>query len=93
MSSDPELLQLRAAVDATNRRLVDALHDRARLCRTIGRWKQARGLAAEDPAREAAMLDELLRRCPADGMPPAALATVLRAVFAASRALVADPTM
>lgn len=88
----PELEPLRAAMDVLNRRLVDVLHERARLCRTIGAIKQAHGAAAADPAREDQMLAGLLRPAPADGFSPAQLATILRAVFAASRDVVAATT-
>lgn len=85
---EPELTRLRAAMDVVNQRLVAALHDRARLCRTIAALKHAHGAAAHDPEREAAMRTALLRSPPADGFPAAALAAVLDAVFAASRQLV-----
>jgi chorismate mutase/prephenate dehydratase len=88
MASDPELDRLRAAMDVVNRRLVDVLHDRARLCRAIGAWKRAQGLAAADPGREHEMLQALLRDAPGDGFAPAQLAAILQQVFTASRALV-----
>ncbi|MBK8100462.1 MAG: chorismate mutase [Planctomycetes bacterium] len=76
-------------MDALNSRLVLLLHERAALARTIGRHKRAVGIALADPEREAAMLQELLRATtPTDGFPPAALARLLQAVFAESRALV-----
>ena len=46
-----ELDALRAAMDVLNRRLVDVLHERARLCRHIGARKKANGAAAADPVR------------------------------------------
>lgn len=85
---EPELTRLRAAMDAVNQRLVEALHDRARLCRRIAALKQAHGATAYDPDREAAMRTALLGSAPADGLPAAALAPLLDAVFAASRQLV-----
>lgn len=84
-----ELDALRAAMDVLNRRLVDVLHERARLCRRIGARKKADGAAAADPAREQQMLAALLGQAPADGFAPAELEPILRAVFAASRAVVA----
>jgi chorismate mutase/prephenate dehydratase len=88
MPLDPELHALRAAMDVVNRRLVDVLHDRARLCRAIGAWKRAHGQAAADPAREQAMLEALLAEVPADGFARDDLRTLLQHVFATSRALV-----
>lgn len=83
-----ELDALRAAMDVLNRRLVDVLHERARLCRRIGARKKALGAAAADPVREQQMLATLLGHAPADGFTPEALEPILRAVFAASRDLV-----
>jgi chorismate mutase len=89
MSVDPELERLRAAMDAVNSRLVAVLHERARLCRAIGAWKRAHGVAAVDAAREAEMLSALLRDAPADGFGRDDLRAILHAVFAASRRIVA----
>lgn len=91
MHEDPELQRHRAAMDAVNGRLAAALHERARLCRTIGAWKRAHGVPAADPAREQAMLAALLAAAPADGLPRAELAAILTAVFAASRRVVEHP--
>lgn len=88
MTIDPELARQRAAMDAINQRLVQALHERARLCRAIGVWKRARGIAPIDPPREERMLAALLHDVPADGLPREELAAILAAVFAASRRLV-----
>jgi len=84
-----ELDSLRAAMDVLNRRLVDVLHERARLCRRIGEAKRGAGQPGVDPARERAMLASLLALPAADGFPPAALAAILQAVFVASREVVA----
>lgn len=84
-----ELDALRAAMDVLNRRLVDVLHERARLCRRIGALKKVHGHAAADPTREREMLAALLAASPADGFAPAALEPILRAVFTASRDVVA----
>lgn len=83
-----ELDALRAAMDVVNRRLVDVLHERARLCRRIGARKRAAGAAAADPSREQQMLATLLQQAPPDGFAAEELAVILRTVFAASRALV-----
>ena len=86
--SETELHRMRAAMDAINERLVDVLHERARLCRRIAAWKRDHGQPAADPAREGAMLSALLRAAPADGFDRDDLARILQQVFATSRALV-----
>lgn len=83
-----ELEDLRIGIDDINRRLVELLHERGRLCRAIGAWKQRHGVPAADPDREAAMRAELLRELPADGYERPQLDAILQAVFAASRSLV-----
>lgn len=88
MHTPLELHFMRKAMDAINQKLVAVLHDRARLCRAIGIWKRSQGLDPVDPAREAAMLEQLLRQRPDDGFPAAQLEVILRAVFAASRDVV-----
>ena len=91
MPSDPELDQLRAAMDVCNLRLLGVLHERAQLVATIGAWKRAHGLPGADPEREAAMLGRLLQLAKPGGYPADALESIFRAVFAASRALVERP--
>jgi chorismate mutase len=90
MPDTRELERLRTAMDALNRQLVATLHERARLCRTIGAWKRAHGVAAVDAAREAAMLTALTGDVPADGYSREQLTAILREVFTASRELVRD---
>lgn len=86
MSPD-ELARHRAAMDAINQRLCAVLQERAMLCRHIGAWKRANGVPAADPAREQAMLEELLRDV-GPGFEAGALERILRVVFAESRQLV-----
>jgi chorismate mutase len=88
MNTEPELHDLRAAMDVVNRRLVDVLHDRARLCRAIAAWKRAHGSPPVDASREQQMLAALLQDAPADGYGPVALARILHEVFTASRQIV-----
>lgn len=90
MSQPLDLPQMRKEMDAINHRLVATLHERARLCRAIGAWKRAQGLPAIDAAREDAMLAQLVRDLPGDGFDEDQLTAILRAVFAASRDVVAD---
>jgi chorismate mutase len=84
-----DLARLRRRMDAQNRRLAEVLQARARLCREIGSWKRAHGIAAVDRARERAMLAAVLAHA-GEGYSRAALTRILRAVFAESRALVAS---
>lgn len=86
-----ELANWRLAMDVCNRRLVDVLHERARLARAIGAWKRDQGLPAVDPVREQAMRDALLALPAAGGFAGDQLAAILDAVLAASRRLVEPP--
>jgi chorismate mutase len=88
MPSDTKLDQLRAAMDVCNLRLLSVLQERAELTAAIGAYKRARGLGGADPAREAAMLAKVLQQARPGGYLPAALESIFRAVFAASRAMV-----
>jgi chorismate mutase len=74
-------------MDRLNARLVATLQARARLALEIARAKARAGLPAPDLARERAMLAAALAGAPA-GFPRAALARLMRSVFAASRRLV-----
>ena len=88
MTDDEELRRFREAMDVCNRRLADVLHERARLARTIGAWKQQRGMALADPAREAAMLGQVGALAGPGGFDAEALQRIFAQVFAESRALV-----
>jgi len=85
MTAD-RLADLRAEMDALNLRLGDLLQQRARLCITIARYKQAHGIALADPAREQAMLQHVLQHA-GPGFDRQELQQILQQVFAASRAL------
>lgn len=87
MSGDDELARLRAAVDQVDARLVELLHERARLAQALGSWKRARGLPALDPTREGVVVS----RAGAAARPPldrAALERVFAAILAESRRVV-----
>lgn len=92
MAENEPLHELRAAMDVVNRRLVDVLHDRARLCRAIGAWKRSHATAPVDATREQQMLAALLQHLPTDGFDAPTLTAILREVFTASRALVERTT-
>jgi chorismate mutase len=91
MNNDPELRALRNQIDDINQRLVQVLHERASIVRRIGVHKLATGMAIVDSAREQTMLRELMSEIPANGYSATALQSILRAVFEASRELVAAP--
>ena len=88
MADDDELARLRAAMDEVNGRLVAALHDRARLCRAIGRWKRRRGVPTLDAEREAAMVAAVVHRPEVGGFSAEALRRIFAQVIAESRPLV-----
>lgn len=74
-------------MDRLNAQLAVLLQQRASLALTIARAKAELGLAAADPRREREMLARVLREAPA-GFPRRELASIYRAIFAASRKLV-----
>jgi chorismate mutase len=86
MPDDPQLLALRAQIDAVNLRLRDALQERARLVRQVAARKRALGAPMVDVEREQAMLDSLLAGA-GEGFAPDELARVLRGLFRAYRRL------
>lgn len=87
MANDDTLLTLRAAIDVCNHRIVAVLHERAALVREVAAWKRAHGIPVADPAREAAMLEDIGRLAAAEGFDAAALQRIFAVVFAESRAL------
>lgn len=87
--ADDELDRLRAEMDRLNLDLREVLQARARLAARIADVKRERGLPMADPAREAAMLERLLRD-PTEGFEPDVLRGLFAAVFSASRKLVED---
>lgn len=91
MTQDRELIRLRQRMDELNHRLVNVLHERAHLSFLIGSHKHANGLKIIDPAREQSMQQTLMRELPTQGFSATALETILQAVFAASRDIVAKP--
>ena len=91
MTQDQELIRLRQQMDEVNHRLVHVLHERAQLSFLIGTHKHAHGLQIIDPAREQSMQQALIRELPIQGFSASALETILQAIFAASRDIVAKP--
>ncbi len=85
--SQAELEALRQAIDGLNLEFLDLLSRRGQLVQRIGRLS-ASGAAPEgqDPAREEAMLQDLLRRNPGP-YPEEALADLFRTLLKHSLAL------
>ncbi|MGI5842937.1 MAG: bifunctional 3-deoxy-7-phosphoheptulonate synthase/chorismate mutase [Candidatus Xenobium sp.] len=81
--SDESLEQLRAEIDSLNLELLHLLNRRAELALQIGQRKAELGLAAFDPTRESAMLEQILEnnRGP---FPDAAIQSLFKEVFKAS---------
>lgn len=86
MSDDPDLLDLRAAIDAVNLRLRDLLQERARLVLRVAARKRALGMPMVDAAREQQMLARLLAS-PGEGFSRDELARVLRVLLRSYRRL------
>jgi len=62
--SGRNLATLRARIDRINRSLVDLLSERAEIAQAIGRLKQADGAPIHQPARERAVLEQVIARNP-----------------------------
>ncbi len=71
------LESLRAALDAADAALIDALARRAALVQEIWAWKAARGLPRLDRARERALRERLVRRAVDLGLAADAVDAVL----------------
>ena len=59
VTADPDLAELRHAIDALDQRILDLLAERVRLVVRVGDVKRGRGLAVYDPERERVILDRL----------------------------------
>lgn len=57
--SEPDLDELRRAIDAVDSRLLELIHERVRLVLAVGAYKVRHGLAIYDPERERRMLERL----------------------------------
>lgn len=86
MGKAPDLDPLRAALDVSNRRLAQVLHERLALVRRAAAWKAAHGLPLADPERERNMLAQVATWADPNGCDAATLQAVFAAVFAAGRA-------
>jgi chorismate mutase len=57
--TDPQVAALRAEIDASDRAILDAMNTRVAAVRRLHDYKQAHGLALQDPGREAAITEAL----------------------------------
>jgi chorismate mutase len=57
--SDPELDELRRAIDSIDARLLELIEERIRLVLEVGAHKKRRGIAVYDPDRERRLLERL----------------------------------
>ena len=69
MSAEATIPRLRADIARIDQRIVDLLAVRVQHARAIGRAKRATGLAAVDPAREAAIIRSAAARARDAGVP------------------------
>lgn len=86
---NPELDDLRLAVDAADAALMEALARRLAAARAIGHWKREHTVGAVDRAREDALRARWAERAAERGVPEAMAAAVLGAVLDGCRAEVA----
>ncbi len=57
--SEPNLDELRRAIDQVDSRLLELIHERVRLVLEVGAYKAQHGLAIYDPERERRLLERL----------------------------------
>jgi len=60
----PELDELRRAIDAVDRKILELVAERVRLVLAVGDVKRARGLTVYDPERERRVLEALAELAP-----------------------------
>ncbi len=56
-----DLEELRKRIDECDRRIVEALNERAKIVLEIGKWKREQGMPIYDPSREQAVFDKVTR--------------------------------
>ena len=56
---EPELDELRRAIDSVDARLLELIQERIRLVLEVGAYKKRRNMAVYDPERERRLLDRL----------------------------------
>lgn len=76
---------LRALIDAVDREVLQLLARRLALAAEVAEHKVAPGAQVRDPAREAAVLEDRLRRAEALGLPAHAVESIWRSLLVASR--------
>jgi chorismate mutase/prephenate dehydratase len=85
-ASEPELEDLRDAIDAVDREILERLNARARLVERVGRLKQERGQFVYRAGRERDLVDRLAAANPGP-FPSDALAPVFREIISGTRSL------
>lgn len=65
MSTDPELLELRQAIDDVDRQILELIARRVRLVLRVGDYKRERNIPVYDPSRERALFERLCKLAPA----------------------------
>lgn len=72
---------------AGNLALYRAISERLSLMQPVAAWKHARGVAVEDRAREAVVLEKAAEQAAAEGLDPASVRPFFRAQIAAAKAV------
>lgn len=85
-SGESELDELRDAIDAVDREILDRLNARARLVDRVGTVKRERGMFVYGAGRERDLVDRLVARNPGP-FPSDALGPVFREIVSATRSL------
>jgi chorismate mutase/prephenate dehydratase len=80
------LKQVRDAIDAIDRQLVERLNERARLVAEVGRIKQDAGAPVFQPEREAEVVRRVIQASQGP-LPDAALEAIYREIMSAARAI------
>lgn len=86
VSEGPELVRLRAAIDAVDRQILEKLNERARLVEEVGRHKQSESAPVYAAARERDIVARLRAENPGP-FPDAGLPHVFREIISATRSL------
>ncbi len=64
MTPDPELLELRRAIDDIDQRILALVSERVKIVLKVGDFKRKRNLPIYDPDRERLMLERLMGHAP-----------------------------
>lgn len=64
MPTDPDLDELRRAIDVVDQQILKLVAERVDLVLAVGEYKRRHGLPVYDPERERSLLDRLCRLAP-----------------------------